>query len=201
MYFKINGPFGLNICFALELAWEAFQTGAPQTYFSFCLCAVASRLSPGLFTRKMRSPDKSLTDVWLQPSREQGCRDVTILHQLPQNLNPWRWNSALFTTNTAPGVFQDSQKVCHSCEISVALWKMGVLLVLGGRWQTLSIPDCCWDGGCLSPPRPQPVWAYRCPRHTKGKPVSIWQIENFFKPMSFKCKWNLVLAAGSFQQQ
>lgn len=26
-----------------------------------------------------------------------------------------------------------------------------------GGWQTLSTPDCCWDGGCLSPSCPQPV--------------------------------------------
>lgn len=133
MYFKINGPFGLNICFALELAWEAFQTGAPQTCFPFCFCAVPSRLSPGLFTRKMRSPDKSLTDVWLQHGREQGCRDVTTLHQVPQKLNSWRWNSALFTTkNSSRSLCSVSrQKVYHSCKISVVLLKIGILLELG----------------------------------------------------------------------
>lgn len=160
MYFKINGPFGLNICFALELAWEAFQTGAPQTYFPFCLCAVASRLSPGLFTRKMRSPDKSLTDVWLQPSREQGCRGVTTLHQLPQKLNPWRWNSAPFHDKNSS---RSHCSVLRQSEGLSQLWnfcssvKNGIFACVRGEWQTLSIPDCCWDGECLSPSCPQPV--------------------------------------------
>lgn len=31
-----------------------------------------------------------------------------------------------------------------------------------GGWRTLSTPDCCWGGGCLSPSRPQPVchWTF-----------------------------------------
>lgn len=212
MYFKINEPFGFNICFALALAWEAFQTGAPKPislsafvlWLPDCLLAY-SPAKWGLLT-------KSLMDVWLQHSREQGCRDVTTLHQVPQKLNLWRWNSALFTTKTAPGVIavlQDSSKVYHSCEISVVPWTNGNFAGVRGGWQTLSIPECCWDGGCLSPSHPPaclPVnpsllWGYRCPRRTKGRPVSTWQIENFFKPRSFKCKWNLVLASLSFQQE
>lgn len=112
---------------------------------------------------------------------------------------------------TAPGViavFQDSYKVYHSCEISVVPWTNGNFAGVRSGWQILSIPECCWDRGCLSPPCPQPLCQSALPfsgdpgaQDTKGRPVSTWQIENFCKPRSFKCKWNLVWASGSFQQE
>ena len=223
-YFEINGPFRLNLRFALELAWDAFQTRPAllqtreaQTYFPFHLCAVAQRLSPHLLTRRMRFCDRSLTDVWLQDSGEQGCRNVTTLRAGPsraaslevkfcriQNKNSFRSHCSV------SGKFQGPP---HSCEIPVASTEwMGILLVLRPvAWVTdPSSSAFCSGGGCLFPDhvcslsasQPFPfTGGYRCTRHTKGRPASTWQIENFFKPRSFKCKLDLVLASFSFQQE
>lgn len=103
---------------------------------------------------------KVLTDVWLQHSRERGCRDVTTLHQIPQKLNAQRWNSALSTTKNSS---RSHCSVSRQLGGLSQLWnfcssvKNTSFACARGGWQTLSIPGCCWDGGCLSPSRPQPV--------------------------------------------
>lgn len=206
MYFKINGPFGLNICFALELAWEAVQTGAPQT--SFPLCCGSQAVSWFIHQENEVSWQK----VWQMSGwSTAGSKAAGMSPLCIRSLRSCIPGGEILPFSQ-PKQLQESLQCFRTVARSITAVKflkfhdqMGILLVLGvgdRPWASLdgvmSVPIT--SPGCL-PVSPSLLWGYRCPRHTKGRPESTWQIENFFKPRSFKCKWNLVLASLSFQQE